>query len=60
MKVSKFNQSTFSIKIKNPWTHMVDMLCRFNTVLTCYNIKIITFTWLKVKRQMKINHKKNQ
>jgi len=25
MKVSKFNQSTFSIKIKNPWTHMINM-----------------------------------
>jgi len=27
MKVFNFNQSTFSIKIKNPWTHMIDMLC---------------------------------
>jgi len=25
MKVSKFNQSTFSIKIENPWTHMTNM-----------------------------------
>jgi len=25
MKVSKFNQSTFSIKIKNPWTYMINM-----------------------------------
>jgi len=25
MKVSKFNQSTFLIKIKNPWSHMINM-----------------------------------
>jgi len=43
MKVSKFNQSTFSIKIKNLETHMIDMLCRFNIVLTCYNVKNVTF-----------------
>jgi len=47
MKVFKFDQSTFSIKIKNPSTHMIDMLCRFNTVLTYYNVKIITFALLK-------------
>ena len=38
---------------------MIAMLCRFNTVLTCYNVKIITFTRLKRKRQMKINFNKN-
>jgi len=26
---------------------MIDMLRIFKTVLTCYNVKIITFTWLK-------------
>jgi len=25
MKVSKFNQSTFSIKVKNPDTHVINM-----------------------------------
>jgi len=25
MKVFKFSQSTFSIKIKNPWTHVINM-----------------------------------
>ena len=38
MKIYKFNQNTFSIKI------MIDMLCKFNIMLTCYIIKIITFT----------------
>jgi len=44
IKVSNYNQSNFSIKITNPWTHMIVMLCRFNIMLTCYNVKIITFT----------------
>jgi len=26
MKVSKFNQSKFSIKVKNPLTHVINML----------------------------------
>jgi len=50
MKVSKINQSNFLIKIKNPWTHTNVMLCRFNIVLTWYNVKIITFTRLRTKR----------
>jgi len=29
---------------------MIDMLCRFNIVLTCYNVKIVRFTWFKGKR----------
>jgi len=29
---------------------MIAMLCRFNTMLTCYNVKIITFTKLRTKR----------
>jgi len=29
---------------------MIAMLCRFNTVLTSYNVKIITFTKLRTKR----------
>ena len=29
-------------------------------MLTCYNVKIITFTKLRTKRQMKINLNKNQ
>jgi len=29
---------------------MIIILCRFNTVLTCYNIKTITFTRLWTKR----------
>jgi len=29
---------------------MIVMLCRFNIVLTCYNVKIITFTRLRTKR----------
>jgi len=29
---------------------MIIMLCRFNTVLTCYNVKITTFTKLRTKR----------
>jgi len=45
MKVFNFNQSNFSTKIKNPLTHMIVIICRFNIVLTFYNIKIITFTY---------------
>jgi len=29
---------------------MIVMLCRYNTVLTCYNAKIITFTKSRTKR----------
>ena len=39
---------------------MIVMLCKFNTMLTCYNVKIITFTRLRTKRQKKINLNKNQ
>jgi len=30
---------------------MIVMLCRFNIVQMCYNVKIITFTRLRTKRQ---------
>jgi len=49
MKVSKL-KVTSQLKFKNPWTHMIVMLCRFNIVLTCYNMKIITFTRLRTKK----------
>jgi len=41
---------TSQLKSKNPWTHMIAILCRFNTMLTCHNVKIITFTRLRTKR----------
>jgi len=44
MKVSNFSQNIVLIKIKSPLTHMINMLCTFNTVLTNSNVKIITFT----------------
>jgi len=43
MKVSKFNQSKFSIKIKNLWTHMIYMHTDLNISLISYDVKIITF-----------------
>jgi len=33
---------------------MIDMLCRFNTMLTCYNVKVIAFTWFRYNRHRKI------
>jgi len=50
MKVSKLTKVTSQLKFKNPWTHMIVMLCRLNTMPTCYNAKIITFARLRTKR----------
>jgi len=40
---------TSQLKFKNPWTHMIVVLCRLNIVPSYYNAKIITFTRLRTK-----------
>jgi len=50
MTISKLTNVTSQLKFKNPWTRMIVLLCRFNIVLTCYNVKIIICTRLTTKR----------
>jgi len=42
-KFLKIIKVTSQLKFKNPWTHMIVMLCRFNIMLTCYNVKKTLF-----------------